>query len=146
MEKIMTNAAYYIPYKSFLEYYSKKICPAFCEIDVCLKADDIISIENAAYLLEVSNTEVKNIMTAHNMSEITKTNFLEIMLVGTSYLCQIFKREIECGSPVSYTPWQVAYIYNLDAYIVNDIFRKLHIELVSTNALPKVFEMIQLQD
>ena len=141
----MNNVVRFVLYKDFLEYYSKKICPTFCEIDVCLKVGDVVELDKVALLLEISKCEIRDIMEAHNMSAITKENFLKIMLAGTSYICQLFKREMECGCPVLYTPWQVAYIYNLDAYIVSDIFEFLEVEEVTAGALPDVFGMIQLQ-
>ena len=140
----MTNAVHYISYSNFLEYYSKKICPSFCEIDTCLKTAGTVPIVKAATLLEISPSEIQDIMISQGINEITKEDFLKIMLLGSSYLCQLFKREMECGCPTLYSPWQVSYIYNLDAYIVSEIFNTLGIEVATAKTLPDIFGFIQL--
>lgn len=138
----MNNITHFICFKSFFDYYSSKISPKFCDIDIYLRSGEEMNLEDVSDLLSISENELKNIMNEKNIYFIDKGNFLEIMLLGSSYICQLYRREVECGSPILYTPEQISYIFDLDIYIILQICKELDIKEASSIILPKIFSKI----
>lgn len=131
--------------KNFWEFYKKEIFPKIQEIDIFLKSiDEPIRIETAAKALSISENEIRNIMKQKNLSEINKPNFILIMENGTSNICQLFKREVECGSPFVYTRENISYIYNLSIETVNTACDSLGIKEATAYTLPLLFSQINL--
>lgn len=125
------------------EIYFNKIMPKIKEIDIVLKEKKVISFKDTAKLLDIEETELLQIMKRINIKKIEPHNFLNLMLNGSSFICQILKREIECGSPYFYSPEEIAYIYNLDKSKVLKAFEFLDMEFVTTNQIPTILIQIK---
>lgn len=122
--------------------YNYEIVPKIKEIDVLLKTNDIISIEDTSKILNISQNEIIDILIKLNTKEINSKNFLSIMVKGSSFICKILKREIECGSPYFYTPKDISYIYELDYLKVKRAFDFLEIDRISTFEIPAILIQI----
>lgn len=132
-------------HKTFLETYEKEIAPKIIEIDILLKtSENHLSISETAKTLHISEKEVSKIMKDENIEQIDKPAFFKIMLKGSSYICQLYKREINCGSPLFYTSKDVSYIYNIDKDIVNSAFDFLGVKQVTSKTLFAIFSQITL--
>ena len=129
--------------RSFLDEYRENIIPRLQAIDVLLKSNDYpLSVSQTSKTLEISNDEVFSIMGQLNFSSIDERGFLMIMRNGSSRICNLFKRELDCGSPVFYKPEQIAYIYGLDETQVFDICCGLNISEVNADLLMEIFSKI----
>lgn len=122
--------------------YNLKIVPKIKEIDIFLKETEKIQLSDVANILEITQDELDNILSILNITEITEKNFLQIMINGSSLICKILKREIECGSPFFYSPKDISYIYNLSQNEVEKAFEFLNLKKVITSQIPAI--LIQL--
>ena len=128
---------------TFLEEYEVYIKPALSKIDVFLKTSEYpLCASDVACVLEIDEAEVQSILHKIDKAAIDKCTFFDIMTKGTSAICRLFSREVEIGSPPTYTPNQVAYIYNLDVSAVKNACQKLKIKEITTFTLNLVFANI----
>jgi hypothetical protein len=131
--------------KNFWEFYTSAIKPKLIEIDLLLRsAEENVSVTETADALSVSLDEVKSIMKQKNIPEIDVPNFMTIMESGSSTICKLYKREIECGSPFTYTREHISYIYDLDLATVNSACDRLGIKEATAFTLPALFSQISL--
>lgn len=131
--------------RNFLEAYKKNIAPKLQQIDINLKTCTYpITVSETSKMLYITEDEVKNIMKSENITEINKLTFFSIMINGSSYICKIFKREVECGSPYFYSSKDISYIYNIDKDMVEDACNFLGITKITSSTLPSIFAQIQL--
>lgn len=131
--------------KNFLEAYQNEIEPKLKEIDILLKSADYpLTLEETSKTLCISEEEVSFIMHNENICEINNLTFFKIMLKGSSYICNLFCREIECGSPYFYSSKDISYIYNIDKKIIDNACNFLGINKITLNALPSIFAQIPL--
>lgn len=130
-------------HQNFWNYYIKKISPKLQQIDILLKTETHnISTKTTSLLLGIEENEIRKIMLAKNISQITSTNFFTIVLNGNSYICDIIQREFLLNSPENYTASDISYIYNLDYSNIEKAFTFLNIETVSSNYLKSIFIQI----
>ena len=130
---------------TFLEEYQQHIRPAIKEIDVFLRSScEPICAKEAACVLDLDVAEVLGILTELGLGGNTMSRqvFLMVMERGSSPLCCIFGREMEIGSPPTYTAAQIAYIYGLEETAVKKAFQKLRIKEVTLFVMPLVFAEI----
>ena len=129
--------------ESFYDVYSWNILPKIKKIDLLLKLSlSTIKVADAANVLEISEDEVKSIMACENIKRVGKRNFFRIMAVGSSMICRYFSRELEIGSPLTYSSNDIAYIYGLCADDVENAFLLLGIKEATALTLPHVFVRI----
>jgi len=129
--------------RSFLDEYNEKIAPKLINIDIMLKSDDYtLSVSKISKALDISNDEVFSIMGKLHLSNIDKRNFFSIMRNGSSNICKLFIRELNCNSPVFYKPEQIAYIYELDETCVCNAFSFLNLDEADEKLLPEIFSKI----
>ena len=141
----MKISAQVVCFENFLEFYSKRISPQFCDIDIYLKSGEDMEPTIVARLLSITEQELYNIMISKNIDFITKENFLKIMLAGSSYICQLYRREVECNCPNSYTAEQISYIYSLDQQTIETICNQMgYGTYISPYLLKDIFSRIQL--
>lgn len=141
----LTKNNYY--YSNFLEFYESSISPKLCEIDLFIKTSDTtMDPFNVAEILYITHKELAKIMISNNITEITVNNFFDIMSSGSSYICKLFCREKECGSPYTYTIEQISYIYDLDIKTITNICTKLNINKITNYSLPLIFSQISIKD
>lgn len=125
---------------SYLEVYANEIVPRIREIDLWLKSGEDISTETASGLLGITPAEVKRL---HGDGDITPRSFLSLMLHGPGEVCGLYRRELELGSPVTYTADDISYIYGIDIALVRSAFDKLNAAAVTEYMLAEVFAEIQ---
>lgn len=128
---------------SFWELYLNEIKPALCEIDIFIRSlEEPIDACDAAGLLNLELGEVKGIMKKNNMRTIDRAGFFTIMESGSSLICRLYAREVECGSPLAYTREEIAYIYGLDIKAVEAACDDLHIKEATQFTIPLIFSKI----
>ncbi|MCT4596876.1 MAG: hypothetical protein N4A50_03215 [Vallitalea sp.] len=100
---------------TYLEYYNTNLSPKLQEIDLFLKTeeDNIIDINDVSKLLEITKSEIKEIMSVNGLNDITKHSFFIIMLNGSSDICKLFARELQVSIPDYYSISDISYIYQL---------------------------------
>ena len=129
--------------KSFFDEYEEKILPVIKELDLLLKAGEFpISVSEASKALNISNDEVFSVLGKLKKEKITKETFFCLMRAGSSDICRLLARELECGSPNIYKPCEIAYIYGLDKQTVEEAFEKLFLSEAAGTHLPAIFTKI----
>lgn len=133
--------------KSFLDVYQNEIAPKLRQIDLTIKTlDKPLSRPAVCKLLGISRHELNDIMEQNKINQIDKLSFFTVMQNGTSEICKLFRREIECGSPYTYEREKIAYIYNLKADDVNSACEKLGIIEATPFTLPVLFSQIPIYE
>jgi len=128
---------------SYLHTYIARITPKLQEIDLYIKTSDgALDPARVAGLLELSETEVAEIARSSNISQISRHDFFSIMAKGSSFICGLYRREVECGSPYIYTRGDIAYIYQIDIDQINSICDTLGIREVTAYTLPDLLAQI----
>ncbi|WP_317368522.1 hypothetical protein [uncultured Tyzzerella sp.] len=128
--------------KKPIDVYNNIIVPKIKEIDIFLKTSENMSYEEVAYILEISKDELKDILFKVNQNEINRRNFINIMLNGTSFICKMIKREIECGSPYFYNAKDLSYIYDLDYEKVLGAYKFLNLDRITEKQIPAILMQI----
>lgn len=115
---------------TYLEYYNTNLSPKLQEIDLFLKTDEgnAIDINVASKLLEITTSEIKEIMSNNGLTNITKHSFFIIMLNGSSDICKLFARELQVNIPDYYSISDISYIYQLPYDSVLQAAKKASIE------------------
>lgn len=133
--------------QTFLEYFQQIIQPQLAAIDLFLKTEEPpYSVQATAALLDVAQGELEGLLAREKLSLITKGVFLRLMRQGSSPLCRMLDRELRCGSPESYSPETVSYIYGLDICDVLTAAEKLGESSFSGSQLTELFGQIQVSD
>ena len=128
---------------NYWEYYNSDIRPKLMEIDVFIKSlDEPADISATADILGISQREVMEIMKNLDIKTICRSTFTIIMAHGSSKICKLFSRELECSSPYTYTRQNIAHIYNIDLTTVIDACESLGIKEVTSFTLPLLFSNI----
>lgn len=128
--------------KCSLEVYTSKVEPKLKEIDIFLKCNDIHSIEETAKVLDLTEDEVSSLTKYLGIKKINNKNFMLLMQYGSSLICNLLKKELECGSPYFYTAWQISYIYSLDYIKVKDAFDFLSLDKVTSRQIKAILAQI----
>jgi hypothetical protein len=124
---------------SYLEAYSRYIAPRLRAIDLLLKSRARkISLGRAAALLDLPEGEVRAFMAREHLRRLDGGALLRLMGAGSSALCGLYRREVECASPYVYSRDQVAYIYGLKPALVHSICDALRIKEVTAFTLPEI--------
>ncbi|MCL2575917.1 MAG: hypothetical protein FWE33_05735 [Defluviitaleaceae bacterium] len=128
---------------TFWDEYQESVAPKIADIDVYLKsAEHPFDIGCVADLLELDEAEIYAILRDAGVKSIDKNIFLYIMTTGSSFLCGLYRREVELNSPPTYTANDLAYIYNLDILAVNNACQTLQINEVTSFTMPLIFANI----
>ena len=128
---------------TFWEEYQNHIKPAITEIDIYLRcAEYPLDISEVACVLELDEAEIASIMAKAGLRTIDRAAFMQIMASGSSEICGLYCREVEVGSPITYTPAQLSYIYNLDIDDVKNACKKLQIKEATAFTMPLIFANI----
>jgi len=131
---------------NFLQEYESNIVPKLKAIDVFLKTETFpIKKEDVADILYMDIKYIEKIMKKLRIKNIYISDFMQIMKNGESYICKLYQRELEIGSPLTYTHSQIAYIYNLDKYEVENACKKLKIKEITSFVMPLVFEKVVIK-
>ncbi|MCL2376959.1 MAG: hypothetical protein FWC76_06125 [Defluviitaleaceae bacterium] len=128
---------------TFWEEYQMHIRPTISEIDIFLKSAEYpLDIAEVACVLELDEAEIVAIMDKAGLRSVDRSAFMHIMGAGNSEICGMYCREVEVGSPPTYTPSQLAYIYNLDIEDVKNACKKLQIKEATAFTMPLIFANI----
>ncbi len=128
--------------KKPIDIYNNIIVPKIKELDIFLKTNENMCLNDVSNILEISEKEIKDILIKINQKEINNANFLAIMLNGTSFICKVLKREIECGSPYFYDAKDLSYIYELDYERVLNAYRFLNLDKITVKQIPAILVQI----
>ncbi len=129
--------------RTFLDYYQRKIQPQIETIDIFLKTEDPpYNIDAVAEVLELSSRGMEQLLAEEKVSFITKGVFFRLMQKGTSPLCGMLRRAIACNLPESYTPEEVAYIFDLPLPAVQQAAEEIGEASYSEERLPLLFQRI----
>ena len=130
---------------SYLDTYLEKIVPKLQEIDIYIKSEEgYYDIENVADMLELCEAEVLEIMYKNNIAQISKRDFFKIMQQGSSWICGLYRRELECGFPVIYTRENIAYIYQINIDVLNSVCDSIDVREVTSYTLPYLLAQIEV--
>ncbi|MDL2248746.1 hypothetical protein LJB89_03530 [Tyzzerella sp. OttesenSCG-928-J15] len=127
---------------SYLEYYVSHIKPVINKLDIAIKTRQRLKNKDLAEILGLEETEIEEIRQKHNIKHINRTTILEIIENGSSAICEMFRRELETGSPFTYTAEQIAFIYGLDEETVINVCKELNISEITWQSMPDVFRTI----
>ena len=127
----------------YLERYQKEIAPVLRQIDTWIKTEDRnVSPEDLSDALGLTADEVESILGKPLGKKLARSDYLRVMELGTSKACRLYQREVSCGSPLVYTPDQIAYIYDLSHDIVASTCEMLKIKAVTAYTLPQVLSRV----
>ena len=133
-------------YQSYLEYYIDNIKPVLNELDIALKCRSRLTNKEIAKILNVPEEEIIYIRKIHSLGAINRESLIKIMQEGSSNICRLFQREVEVGSPFTYTREQLAYVYGLNVGLVNCACEQLNIKEVTWQSMPEVFGSLPYVD
>ena len=128
---------------TFLEEYKEHIKPMLAGVDVFLKTSQYpLCLADVACVLGVDEEEVAAILEKIGATAIWQEVFLDVMERGSSWICKLYARERQIGSPPTYTASQIAYVYNLDEDVVKNVYQKMAIKEATSFTLPLIFAQI----
>jgi len=129
-------------YDTYLEYYAIYIRPAISELDIAIKCKTKLSNKRLAEILGSSEAEIERIREAHALKSLDQKAIIKIMQECNSEICQIFRRELETGSPFTYSLAQFAYIYDFDIDLVKAVCAELDISEITWQNMAEVFGVL----
>jgi len=128
--------------RSFLDVYRHCIRPRLSAIDLFLRLNEPpYPAEQVASVLALSPHDVLHVRSS---GSVDRAAFMQILASGESYICRLYRRELERGAPVVYTPEDVAYIYGLMPSKVREACAALGIREATALRLPDIFAAIPL--
>jgi len=128
---------------SFWEYFQRNYAQPLKEIDLVMKTFDApVSAAEAAVFLQLHEETVYTIMARNDIKSINRAEFLQIMLHGDSEICRLLQRECACGSPICYSPLQIAYIYGLQPEYVCAVCREYGRTCVPASEVPVILDRV----
>lgn len=131
--------------KNYWEFYKKDIRPKLMEIDVFFKSvDGSADIDELASILSIPKQEILDTMKKNKLDVIDRSTLHVVMENGSSEICKLFRREIECGSPFTYTIENIAYIYNISIEKIKRACDELGIKEATAYTLPMIFSHVYL--
>ena len=128
---------------TFMEQYKKQIEPRINAIDLFIKTETPpYDIKKTARLLQIPVRELRQIMKQEQLDTIDRNAFFHIMKNGTSPICRLFARELNCGLPSFYTAENISYIYNLDISTVLSAAKEMGVNHFSRSMVSILFQHI----
>ena len=131
--------------RTFLEIYEACICTRLAAIDLFLREEsEPYAPADVAELLAVDPPGMLSALGDTPPAVINRAAFFRILQTGTSYICRLYRREVERGAPIVYTRDDIAYIYGLAPEAVHRACDALGIHEATALLLPKIFAQIPL--
>lgn len=128
---------------NFLEYYNNSICPKIKSIDIAIKSHEHnFDVKYISSLLDLSEAEIIYIIKTKHIATISSEDIITIMLNGSSYICKIFRKNLNIGCPEFYTAEELSYTYLIDYKKVKKIYESLNIDKITANDFPIVFKKL----
>ena len=123
----------------YLEHYQREVAPRLRLVDTWIKTGDRTArAEDLAAALDLDPSEVETILRKPRGMWLNRADYLLALAHGTSEVCRLYQRELDSGSPLTYTPEQIAYIYGLDQATVSAVCAAKRIREVTAYTLPLV--------
>jgi len=129
-------------YPSYLAFYQATISKPLAAIDAFIKSGEPFTLQTVSQLLHISQQEVSYLCYAKQIQHWDTPAFLNIMVSGSSHVCQFYQREVHIGYLHCYSPRDVAYIYDLDQGLVQEIFEQLGVQTIRSSAMGQVLARI----
>lgn len=134
---------------TFQNYYQINIAPKLKKIDLFFKTEDYktapITVDVISELLDLDAEEIQSILKKHHLKEVTKINFFLIMRDGSSDICKLFRRQLSTGLNDTYTPQEIAYIYEIPEDIINKAMFESGLHTISVQNLDQLFSYIYIE-
>ncbi|MBS4960035.1 MAG: hypothetical protein KHZ62_04335 [Clostridiales bacterium] len=128
--------------KTYWDIFALEIRPRLQAIDIFLKTEiPPYDTCKAAKLLDIDEEDIKKYL-LENKETLDKTTFLILMKQGNSELCRMFRRELSRGTPKTYEPYDISYIYNIDMDLVLDACGKLGIRQIPQGRIHEILQLI----
>lgn len=127
-----------------IDIYNNEIAPKIKKIDNFLKTKKDVCIKDACEMLNIGKIELENILKKLDCDSINSKTILPIMLQGSSFICDIMRKEIERGSPYFYTPDDLSYIYGINCEKIKKAYKFLNLQMVTSNQIPAILIQIDL--
>ena len=125
-------------YPSYLAFYQQTISQPLAAIDAFIKSEQTFTAGIVSALLGISKREVFKLVREQRITHWDTGTFLKVMTLGSSHVCQFYKREVETGYLEDYAPKDIAYIYNLDLQWVSNIFEQMALSTVKGHEIADV--------
>lgn len=132
--------------RTYLDYYNKHFANKIKAIDLFLKEihTDIMDSNTVSDLLDISDEEIKIIMSDHNIQEIDKVSFFVLMQNGSSPVCKLFKRELQRKMPHFYSFYDISYIYQIPYEHVVEGAKNANLNSITSENIHELFEHIHM--
>ncbi|TCT14657.1 hypothetical protein EDC18_105138 [Natranaerovirga pectinivora] len=134
---------------TFLDYYKNNISPTLEKIDLFFKTEEdkgnTISLDILSELLDISITEVEEILDRYEIKNVNKSSFFIVMKEGSSEICKYFKRQLETGLLNQYTPKNIAYIYQIPQQIIEKAMVESNLQSITPKNLNTLFSYIYIE-
>lgn len=127
---------------TYLEHYEQYIEPNLQAIDIFIKTEEAITSDKVCNLLAIKEKELYELLKNNNIIQLNKITFFHIMTLGSSKICQLFKRELDCGLTPHYTSKDISYIYNLPIEEVEYALDKVDAPAITSQNMKEVFAKI----
>lgn len=131
---------------TYLDYYNEKIAPKLRAIDLFFKTEDMntYTLEIFSNLLDITASEVEDIMQKFDLNEVNKLSFFTVMQYGSSDICRLFSREMQRKSPYFYTYYDISYIYEIPYDVIVEAANKAKIKAITQDTINTLFSNISL--
>ncbi len=131
---------------TMLKEYNSNISPKLKEIDIYLKTEEQpFNIDNTASVLDISKDELLHIMYVYDITSINISDFFTIMIKGSSKICRLFSRKLNCGLKTEYSPENISYIYDIDISEVYRACKKLNCYSFDDRTIKNILGEISIQ-
>ncbi|HOA80914.1 MAG TPA: hypothetical protein PKK61_07615 [Defluviitaleaceae bacterium] len=128
---------------SFLQVYQENIEIKLQQIDLFLKTTpEKLNIENTIDLLDISKEEIQQLMIKYNIDSINPSSFFIIMVLGSSYICGLLRRQLQRGHKEVYSKEDIAYIYQINPEKIDIALDKSQINEITSENLKQLFKYI----
>lgn len=125
-----------------IDIYNNKIIPKIKMLDIYLKSNGYINVDIISKITEIKICDINNILNKIGQNKVNSKNILQVLIEGESFICEIMKKEIKCGSPSFYSPKQIAYIYDIEEYKVINAYKFLGVNVVNSSQISAILIQI----
>lgn len=131
---------------TYLDYYNETIAPKLQAIDLFFKTEEIdtYTVELFANLLDITTSEVENLMQTFDLHEVNKISFFTVMQYGSSDICRLFSREMQRKTPHFYSFYDISYIYEIPYDVIVEAANKAEIKTITQDSINTLFSNIVL--
>lgn len=131
--------------KTYHDLYQEIYYDKITAIDLAIKEGlEELQVDEIAKLLYISELEVKEIIQKCQIDKINLFTFFQILLQGSSEICSMLKKELQCGSPLEYCLEDIAFIYDISLETLREAAEKYGKYLIPSSELQGFFKHVVL--